>query len=315
MLQRDILHWNPMSQKSETKAGKVSDYVINLVLKGAINLALVLPYTWRVRMMGWLTSRVFSPIGGFRNRVRMNLANVMPQLSDAEVNRLCLDVPDNAGRTLIEIYSGEEFVARAIQAPIEGPGLARLEAARAVGRPVILVTGHMGNYDVVRANLIHRGFNMGALYRRMSNPYFNEHYVKSISKIGTPMFEQGRKGMIEMVRHLKSGGILGILTDLYNSRGVVLNFFGHPARTSLITAELALKYDAALIPVYGIREPDGLSFRIVAQDEIPHSDPVTMTQAVNDGLEYLVRQHPEQWFWIHRRWKNNTDGTSAREKA
>ena len=215
-------------------------------------------------------------------------------------------MPNNAGRTLIEIYSGEEFVQRAIKAPIEGPGLARLEKARAEGRPVILVTGHMGNYDAVRANLIHRGYNMGALYRRMSNPYFNEHYVKSISKIGTPMFEQGRKGMIEMVRHIKSGGILGILTDLYVSEGELLDFFGQKARTSLITAELALKFNAALIPVYGLREPDGVSFRIVAQDEIPHSDAQTMTQAVNDGLEELVRDNMEQWFWIHRRWKYAT---------
>jgi KDO2-lipid IV(A) lauroyltransferase len=212
-------------------------------------------------------------------------------------------VPRNVGRTLIEIYSGPEFVARAIKAPIEGPGLARLESARAEGRPVILVTGHMGNYDAVRANLIHRGFNMGALYRRMSNPYFNEHYVHSISQIGTPLFEQGRKGMIEMVRHLRSGGILGILTDLYAKHGEALTFFGQKARTSLVTAELALKYNAALIPVYGLRDPDGFGFRIIALDEIPHSDPVTMTQAVNDGLEALVRENMDQWFWVHRRWK------------
>ena len=292
-----------MSKKSDSRAQKAIDYSVNLVLKAAIGLALLLPYATRVRLMGWLTSRVFSPIGGFRKRVRQNLAHVMPDMPEEQVRTLCRAVPDNAGRTLIEIHSGQEFVARAIKAPIEGPGLARLEAARAEGRPVILVTGHMGNYDAVRANLIHRGYNMGALYRRMSNPYFNDHYVRSISEIGTPMFEQGRKGMVEMVRHIKSGGILGILTDLYYGAGEPLDFLGQIAYTSPITAELALKYNAALIPVYGLREPDGLSFRIVAQDEIPHSDARTMTQAVNDGLSELVRAHPEQWFWIHRRWK------------
>lgn len=147
---------------------------------------------------------------------------------------------------------------------------------------------------------------MDALYRRMTNPYFNEHYVKSISKIGTPMFEQGRKDMIEMVRHIKSGGILGILTDLYVSEGVTLDFFGQKARKSLVTAELALKFNAALIPVYGLREPDGLNFRIVAQGEIPPLDAKAMTQAVNDGLEHLVRNNLEQWLWIHRRWKYAT---------
>ncbi len=283
--------------------GHRADYLSNLVLQGAIRLALALPYETRVRLMGQLVSRVIAPLAGYRRRIRENLAHTCPDLSEAEVARLCRAVPNNVGRTLIEIYSGPEFVARAIEAPIEGPGLARLEAARAQGRPVILVTGHMGNYDAVRANLIHRGYDMGALYRRMSNPYFNAHYVRSISRIGTPLFEQGRKGMIEMVRHIRSGGILGILTDLYVQDGEALTFFGKKARTSLVTAELALKFNAALIPVYGLRDPDGLGFRIVAQDEIPHSDPITMTQAVNDGLESLVRENMDQWFWIHRRWK------------
>ncbi|WP_372885056.1 lysophospholipid acyltransferase family protein [Shimia sp.] len=293
-----------MNKATPTRAQNALDYMVNLVLKGAIGTALALPYATRVRLMGWLTAEVLAPIGGFRKRVRDNLAHVLPDLPEAEIRRLCRAVPDNAGRTLIEIYSGQDFVERAIAAPIEGPGLARLEAARAAGRPVILVTGHMGNYDAVRANLIHRGYNMGALYRRMSNPYFNDHYVRSISSIGTPMFEQGRRGMIEMVRHIKGGGILGILTDLYVQDGEALDFFGKKARTSLITAELALKYDAALIPVYGLRRPDGLSFRIVALEEIPHSDALTMTQAVNDGLEALVRDNLDQWFWIHRRWKH-----------
>ncbi|WP_243611970.1 lysophospholipid acyltransferase family protein [Shimia aestuarii] len=292
-----------MSDPIQSPKGSRTDYLSNLVLRGAIRGALALPYETRVRLMGWLVAKVIAPIAGYRRRIRENLAHTCPELPQAEVDRLCHAVPDNVGRTLIEIYSGPEFVARAIEAPIEGPGLARLEAARAEGRPVILVTGHMGNYDAVRANLIHRGYNMGALYRRMSNPYFNAHYVRSISRIGTPLFEQGRKGMIEMVRHIRAGGILGILTDLYVQDGEALDFFGQKARTSLVTAELALKFNAALIPVYGLRDPDGFGFRIVAQDEIPHSDPITMTQAVNDGLESLVRENMDQWFWIHRRWK------------
>ncbi|MCR9127849.1 MAG: lysophospholipid acyltransferase family protein [Rhodobacteraceae bacterium] len=278
-------------------------YLTNLVFRGLIHLALVLPYAGRVRVMGWVMSRLVAPIAGFRRRIRDNLALTCPDLSDAEVRRLQRAVPDNAGRTLIEIYSGAEFVARASAAPIEGPGLAAFEAARAAGRPVILVTGHFGNYDVARANLIARGHNMGALYRRMSNPYFNAHYVRSISAIGTPMFEQGRRGMMEMVRHLRGGGILGILTDLHAHGGENLTFFGHPAVTSTVTAELALKYDAALIPIYAIRADNGLDFRIVMQAAVPRGTPSEMTQAVNDGLETLVRAHMDQWFWIHRRWK------------
>ena len=283
---------------------RVSQYIINLFLRSLIGLALLLPYAARVRTMGWLVEKIVSPLAGYPKRIRANLKHVLPDLPETEIARLCKAVPNNAGRTLIELYSGDAFVRRAITAPITGPGYAALEAARANGRPVILVTGHFGNYDVSRAALIAKGHNMGALYRRMSNPYFNEHYVKSITTIGTPMFEQGRKGMSQMVRHIKSGGVLGILTDLHAHGGARLNYFAKPAITSLITAELALKYNAALIPVYAIRQDNGLDFEIVVQDEIAHSDAETMTQKVNDSLEHLVRENMHQWFWIHRRWKN-----------
>lgn len=284
---------------------RASQFFINLFLRSLIGLALALPYATRVRTMGWLVEKIVSPLAGYPKRIRNNLAHVLPDLPEAQIKQMCKDVPNNAGRTLIELYSGRSFVERAVASSIIGPGgFDALERARAEGRPVILVTGHFGNYDVSRAALIARGHNMGALYRRMSNPFFNEHYVRSISTIGTPMFEQGRKGMSQMVRHIKSGGVLGILTDLHAHGGARLNFFGKAAITSLITAELALKYNAALIPIYAIRKQNGLDFEIIVQDEIPHSDAETMTQAVNNGLETLVRENMHQWFWIHRRWKN-----------
>jgi KDO2-lipid IV(A) lauroyltransferase len=144
---------------------------------------------------------------------------------------------------------------------------------------------------------------MGALYRRMANPYFNEHYVKSFEQTGKPMFEQGRRGMMEMVRHLKGGGIIAIVGDLHTHGGKALDFFGLPAVTSTVPAELAIKYGAVMIPVYAIRQPNGLDFVIEMHEPVPHTDPETMTQALNDDLEGVVRQHMDQWFWIHRRWK------------
>lgn len=276
----------------------------SLALKALINGLLRLPYRWRVPLCGWVMARIIAPLAGYDRRVRDNLALVMPDLPQPEVRRLMRDVPRNVGRTLIEIYSGPEFTARATATPLEGEGLAALAKAHAAGRPVILVTGHFGNYDASRAALIAQGYRVGALYRPMGDPDFNAHYVAAISRIGTPVFPRGRAGLGDMVRFLRSGGMLGLLMDQHMRHGAALSFFDHTAMTALSAAELALKYDALLVPTYGIRQPNGLDFRIVVEAPIPASTPEAMTQALNDSLEKWVRDHLDQWFWIHRRWKD-----------
>jgi KDO2-lipid IV(A) lauroyltransferase len=276
----------------------------NIPLRWLIAVLLVLPYRLRVPLCGWVMAYVIAPIAGYDKRVRANLALIMPDLPNSEVKRLTRDVPRNVGRTLIEIYSGAEFVARATAEPLKGEGLAALDAAHAAGRPVILVTGHFGNYDASRAALIARGFPVGALYRPMSDPYFNAHYVRAISQIGTPVFPRGRAGLADMIRFLRGGGMLGLLMDQHISAGADLTFMGHPALTALSAADLALKYDALLVPTYAVRRKGGLDFDIIIEPPIPHGTPEAMTQALNDSLDKLVRLHPEQWFWIHRRWKN-----------
>jgi KDO2-lipid IV(A) lauroyltransferase len=279
-------------------------------LRGLIWLLLRLPYRWRVPLCGRVMAHVIAPLAGYRRRVRDNLALVLPVLPPAEVDRIARAVPDNVGRTVIEIYSGPEFIAHAVSHPLTGGGVAALEEAHKTGRAVILVTGHFGNYDASRAALIARGYRVGALYMPMANRHFNDHYVKAISGIGTPLFPRGRAGLAAMVRHLRSGGMLGMLVDQHMSHGEPLTFFDRPALTALSAAELALKYDALLVPTYAVRRDDGLSFDIIVEPPIPQGSPEAMTQALNDSLEALVRQHMDQWFWIHRRWK----GTGRKAK-
>lgn len=290
-------------KKAKKTKGTLSQWLTNLAIRGLLAFLLALPYHWRVPLCGWVISRIVSPVARWPQRIRANLQLTQPDLPEADVKRMIRDVPDNIGRTVIEIYSGQEFIDRANRLPLTGPGVAALEQALATKRPAILATGHFGNYDAVRAALIQRGYPLGALYRPMSNPWFNRHYVRAIGTIGRPLFEQGRRGMAEMLKHLKSGGMLGILPDQRMNTGVMLHFFGVEAKTALSTADMALKYNAVLIPTYAIRQEDGLSFQIVVDAPIPHGTPEEMTQALNDSLEALIRKHPEQWLWVHRRWR------------
>lgn len=287
----------------DPKNGTPGQWLTNLAIRALLSLLLVLPYRWRVPLCGWVISRIVSPLARWPARIRENLYLTQPDLPEADIRRMIRDVPDNIGRTVIEIYSGQEFIDRATRLPLTGPGVAELEQALAEKRPAILATGHFGNYDAVRAALIARGYPLGALYRPMSNPWFNAHYVRAIGTIGQPLFEQGRRGMAQMLKHLKSGGMLGILPDQRMNTGVNLHFFGVEAKTALSTADMALKYGAVLIPTYAIRQEDGLSFQIVVDSPIQTGTPEQMSQALNDSLEALIRKHPEQWLWVHRRWR------------
>ncbi len=275
----------------------------NLILMGLIGVMRILPYRYRVPFGGWLMRVVIAGVAGYRSRVRENLALIWPDLPQARVKELVRSVLDNAGRTLAELYSPAEFKAQVAQTPILGAGLDPILQAQRQGRGVILVSGHFGNHDIARAVLAGKGMTAGALYRPQRNPYFDAHFSTTIRAISEPLFARGRRGLADLVTYLRKGGIVGMLIDQHFHTGAPLDFLGHRALTALSAADLALKYNCLLVPVYGIRQPDGLHFELIVEEPITHSDAKTMTQALNNSLAAQVRQHPAQWFWVHRRWK------------
>lgn len=282
---------------------KLGHYLSNLVVVGLIRTALALPYDLRVRGMGAILEHVVGPLAGYRRRAMDNLALIWPQMPKAERARIASKCLNNVGRTFIENYSTGEFPARMAKNALTGAGVDAFTAALEQGRPIILVGSHFGNFEAVRGALMTRQVFPGSLYRNMENPYFNAHYVQTLESSGAPMFAQGRHGLADFVRHLKSGGQVALLLDQSVSSAAEFDFLGHPAKTSQSAAELALRYDALLVPFYGIRQEDGLTFETIIEAPVPLSDPATMTQAINDSLAARVKANPTQWFWIHRRWK------------
>lgn len=290
-----------MAKKPLTSLQKLRYRIEFWVIQAVLWLLRRFPFERRRAVAAAVFARVLTPIAKYDKRIRDNLAYVRPELSADEVAAHVYEVPRNVGRTLSELFSPEDIARVAQHTPLSGAGLAAIEAAQAEGRPSILVSGHYGNYDVIRSALIQRGLNVGGFYRPMNNPYFNEIYVRTISKIGTPLFPRGREGMAKMVRFLKGGGTLAILIDQRMGNGVEATFFGKRAYTATSVADLALKYNAVVVPCYATRMGDG--FEAVFEAPIDHGTPMEMIQALNDSLEAQVRQNSTQWFWIHRRWK------------
>lgn len=298
-----------MSDKTQSSPGHdhpdgdFADRLTDGLFRSLLSMARALPYRWRVPAFGALNRRLVAPLAGYRPRALTNLDYIWPELSPAEARKIADQSIDNFGRMLIENYSSKDFLAQLAKVTPEGPGMQALEAARVEGRAVILVSGHFGNFQAVRACLKAHGHEAGGLYRPMSNPYVNAHYVKTVEAVGMPVFEQGRRGVAQLLKHLSKGGLAALLNDVYVGSGAELPFLGKPALTATSAAEMALRHNAVLIPAYGIRQPDGISFRIVLEQEVSHSDAVEMTAKLNQSLDARVRAMPGQWFWLHRRWK------------
>lgn len=277
-----------------------------LALRAYVAALLALPYDWRVGLAGWLGSS--APVRRSRRgrAIRDAIAELIPDRA-AEAESLAAEVLANTGRTQIEVLSGAPFAARAARAPITGPGWPVLQAAHAAGRPAILLVSHFGNSAAVGPALLSHGIEVGSLYKPLPVPQVDATYVAAMLQYTRPMFPTDRTGVGALLRHLKGGGMVSISFDLDRSEGVRLDFMGRPTRTMLSMAQLALRYDAPLIPVYGLRRPGLPGFEAVLETPIPHSDPETMMQEANDRLAAMVREHPGQWLWWHRRWKGGAD--------
>lgn len=296
-----------LTKETSVKANGIwqrfSDGLISYLSIAMFKMLDLIPYEKRVRFGGFLMERFLSKLMGYRKRIVSNLAFIYPEMPASDAHKLADSVSNNVGRSIVELSSPKGLMQAASRAPLLGDGVDDLLAATASNKPVILVSGHFGNYDAVRYAMLNRKLNVGGLYREMSQTKFNDLYVSRISAIGGVLFPRSRSGMAKMVRFLKDGNILALLIDQHMRSGTPLDFLGKPAYTALSAAEMALKYGATVFPVYGVRQSDGLSFEIKIEAPITHSDSETMTQELNDSLSKMVNAHKEQWFWVHKRWK------------
>lgn len=298
--------------KANKSKGTWIDKITDRIFRGLIWLALCIPYEQRVPFMGWLIKRVIGPLAGYRKRAIESLTYIMTDLSVKEIQDIADGVLDNLGRTIIENYSGIDFSKRIEKATVYCDGFSAVETAVAEGRPIIFVTGHFGNHEAPRQWLNTKGFRIGGLYRPMKNPYFNEHYARTMTEMSGPVFPQGRQGTTGFIRHIKNGGLATLLFDVHAHDAPKINFMGHLACTATSAAEMALKFDAVMIPYFAKRKKNGLDFEIYIEAPIEPSNPVTMLTEATKRLERHIHSAPEQWFWVHRRWKPQRTQDAAR---
>jgi KDO2-lipid IV(A) lauroyltransferase len=283
-------------------AKSLAHHVRYLPLWSALTASRWRRFDVRSRRLGATLAAVMRWFPPARWRFDREARRVFPTMSRRDRARMGQAMGHNMGRTLFEIYHDTEFQTQHHKFRVSGPGLDALKAARAVGKGAIVVSGHFGQWEAVRAVLKMHGLESGAVYRPNRNRHYERRLRAGIEAAGKPILATGQVGTRALVRHLRAGGIIAILLDEKYAEGAWLPFLGHDALTSLSAAQLALKYGLPMVPAYGIRVEDGNAFDVVFEDAIPPTDSETMTRAFNDSLSARIMANPEQWYWMLRRW-------------
>lgn len=193
------------------------------------------------------------------------------------------------------------------------------------GRPVFFLGGHFGNWEMTQATFGFFGFPMGVIAREMDNPYLHDWFARSREDFGHRLYL--KKGNFDGITDLlAAGGNLMMLGDQdAGARGLFVDFFGTPASTFKSIALMALESRAIIVVGYGLRLPDDESARwsryeigceeIIDVTRLESDDEILeITERYTQALERAIRRAPEQYFWVHRRWKSQP-GASRRRKA
>lgn len=247
-------------------------------------------------------ARVIGMRSGLRRRAARNLLQAMPDLTAARQREILVGMFDNLARTSVEYRHLPRLIRE--EERIEVVGAEHLEAVREAGRGAMLATGHFGNWEAIRIAFARHDYPPALIYRRFNNRAFDADARRLMAAVDAPIFHKGRRGTLQLLRHVRDGGGVLILTDQRFSGAPELPFFGKPAQTSLGTAEIALNYGAAILPVRGERIGSKSRFRVTIEAPVPvegRSAGEIMTD-LNARLESWIEARPEQYFWLHDRW-------------
>jgi len=251
-----------------------------------------------------------------RQTAEVNLQMAFPEISEADRRRLLLDCFENLGRLLAVFSHFTRSNGEKLAGLIEADGLEHLVAAREHGRGVILFTGHVGAWELTSFGLSMLGHPLSFLVRRIDNPKIEELIDRARTFRGNRSIDK-RFAAREMLQILRTGGTLGILVDLntLDREAIFVDFFGIAAATTFMVAKLALRTGAEVVPVFApwdktkqkflLKIGPALSFADTGEEQ---EDVRRLTQSFTNVVEDYVRRYPDQWLWIHRRWKTRPHG-------
>lgn len=253
-------------------------------------------------------------------RAQLDLA--FPELTSAEHERIVRQMFRGLGRSMAEIILMDEIAAD-IDQWVESEGMEILDRALAEGRGVIVVTGHVGNWELLAGFLGLKGYPVTAIATPVKGEALNQENVDFRRRVGVETVARDGAGSAKAIlRTLRAGRILGILMDQdTQGKGVVVPFFGRPAFTPVGPAALAWRTKAAVVGVFIHRGPQGRHKVRVRELPLPDRAESTgegrtewqkqATATFNLAIEAEIRDRPDEWVWWHERWRRGTSDLSS----
>jgi KDO2-lipid IV(A) lauroyltransferase len=288
------------------------------VVVAALRLLLrVVPWRAAQRLGALLGRLVYVLASRQRRRAREHLAIAFPATSRAELRRLARSCFAHLGTALFECLKLSTTPLARVPRWATAEGWEGVEELRRSRRPILFLTAHCGNWELLSPITTLHGLPITALARQQDVPAFDRLMTGLRAHLGAATISRGAPGAArELLRVLRGGRALAMLIDQDTRvEGTWVPFFGRPAYTPLAAAQIALRNDMAVVPVFSHRLPDG-THRVTFHPALAlPDDPAAATARMTSAIEAHIRRHPEQWVWMHRRWRRQPPEEEPRHRA
>lgn len=230
------------------------------------------------------------------------------------LKRLSLMVFESLGRNVADAVRLPKMRWARVKDIVETEGMEHFDKAYSLGKGVMAVTGHIGNFEFLAAYFSRQGYKVSVIGRELYDPRLNRLLVQNRERMGVQNISTSA-GLKEIIKALNSGRALGVLMDQDTSRvrGIFVNFFGRKARTAVGPVILALKTGSPIVPMAIVQKRNG-NYKIIIKEEIkPFSEKerdeniLYLTEECTAFLEEVIRKYPDQWTWMHKRWRTPPD--------
>ena len=273
-------------------------------------IVLLLPRKVALNLGVLLARLLFLFSRGEREKALGNLSAAFGfEKSPSDILRICRHCFENLGKGLMEVIQFPRLTSENLDRLVTFEGRENIDNALKKGRGVIILTAHFGNWELLGASLALSGYGVSFIVRPVRSTRLEALVNKNRESMGIECIPRGAS-MKRGLRRLKNKGLLGILSDIDTKvDGVFVDFFGRPAFTPRGPVSIALRTGAALIPAFIVRQKDdthkvavekALELELTGDQE----EDIRLNTARFTGIiESYIRKYPEQWIWIHRRWK------------